>query len=51
MSYEDDCIGIKLPKKAYAAIEKAVTKLFLELNIGTYPIDPFEIIRKKGYAV
>ncbi len=51
MSYEDEFIDIKLPKKAYAKIEIAVTKLFLELNIGTYPIDPFEIIRRKGYIL
>jgi hypothetical protein len=51
MSYEDDLTDIKLPKKVYAKIEIAVTKLFLELNIGTYPIDPLEIIKRKGYIL
>lgn len=51
MSCEEDITDIKLTKKVYAMIEKAVTMLFLELNIGTYPIDPFEIIKKKGYVL
>ncbi len=51
MSYDEDLTDIKLPKKVYAKIEMAVTKLFLELSIGTYPIDPFEIIKRKGYIL
>ena len=51
MSYEDDLTDIKLPKKAYAKIEIAVTKLFFELSIGTYPIDPFDITNRKGYVL
>ena len=51
MSYEEELTDIKLPKKVYTMIEKAVTKLFLELNIGKYPIDPFEIIIRKGYVL
>ena len=51
MSYEDELTDIKLPKKAYTMIEIAVTNLFLELGIGKYPINPFEIIRKKGYVL
>ena len=51
MNYKDDLIDIKLPKKAYAKIEIAVTKLFVELNIGKYPIDPFEISKRKGYIL
>lgn len=51
MNYEDELIAIKLPKKAYAKIEMAVAKLFVELRIGSYPINPFEIIRRKGYVL
>ncbi|MBP5417508.1 MAG: ImmA/IrrE family metallo-endopeptidase [Clostridiales bacterium] len=51
MSYEEEYTDIKLPKKAYDKIVIAVTKLFVELGIGTYPIDPFEIIKRKGYIL
>lgn len=51
MSYKCEFIDIRLPKKTYDMIEKAVTSLFLKLKICKYPIDPFEIIRKLGYVL
>ena len=51
MIYENELLDIKLPKKVYAQIETAVTNLFVELGIGEYPIDPVDIIRRKGYIL
>lgn len=42
---------IKLPKKAYEKIKRAVVELFKELDINAIPIDPFEIARQKGYIL
>ena len=49
--FDNDYIEIKLPKKIYTEIENAVVKLFISLKIATYPIDPFDIIRKLGFVL
>ena len=35
----------------YDRIESAVVDLYVELNINKFPIDPFDIARKKGYTL
>ena len=41
----------KIPSWKYAEIEKKVVDLYIEQNIHTLPIDPFEIIKKRGYIL
>lgn len=41
----------KIPSWKYAEIEKKVVDLYSELGIHNFPIDPFEIIKKKGYIL
>lgn len=50
-NYDNDYVDIKLPKKLYTIIETAVTNLFIKLKICSYPIDPFDIIRKLGFVL
>ena len=49
--YNDEYVDIKLPKKVYTIIETAVSDLFIKLQISSYPIDPFDIIRKLGFIL
>ena len=49
--HDSDYIEIKLPKKVYTKIENTVVDLFIRLKICSYPIDPFDIIRKMGYVL
>ncbi|PWJ71124.1 uncharacterized protein DUF955 [Ruminococcaceae bacterium R-25] len=44
-------VDIKLPKKVYEKMERVVVKLFIDLGIDTYPIDPINIIKKLGYVL
>ncbi|MBQ8433196.1 MAG: ImmA/IrrE family metallo-endopeptidase [Clostridia bacterium] len=39
----------KLPHWLYEKIERKVVDLYIELGIQEIPVDPFEIIRKRGY--
>ena len=39
----------KIPSWKYEDIERRVTKLYEEQSINRLPIDPFEIIKKRGY--
>lgn len=50
-NYDSDYVDIKLPKKVYTKIETVVVELFIKLKIGTYPIDPFDIIQKLGFVL
>ena len=50
MTNEDHC-AVKLPKKVYSMIEKAVSDLYQELEIAESPIRPFDIAAQKGYVV
>lgn len=47
---ESTC-DIKIPPWKYKDIEKSVVKLYVEQNINRLPIDPFEIIKKRGYIL
>lgn len=40
---------IKIPSWRYEEIEKKVVDLYIEQSITKIPIDPFEIINKRGY--
>ena len=42
---------VKIPAWKYTEIEKDVVRLYKELHINTLPLDPFEIIKKKGYKL
>lgn len=48
---DEDLRMIKLPQKTYEFIELSVASLFSELEITKYPIDPFDIIGRKGYVL
>lgn len=51
MNYKDELQCIRIPKKVYDKIEAAVVGLFVELNISSFPIDPFDIVKRKGYIL
>lgn len=42
---------IKIPSNQYKRIEKKVVDLYIEQGINHFPIDPFVIIRKRGYEL
>lgn len=42
---------LKLPKKMYDRIESKVVELYVELHICKIPIDPFDIIQRKGFIL
>lgn len=48
MSDELSC-GVKILAWQYEEIEKLVVKLYKEQNIRSVPIDPFEIVKNRGY--
>ena len=41
----------KIPPWKYAEIERKVVELYVEQSIHKLPIDPFEIIKKRGYIL
>ena len=41
----------KIPSWLYAKIERKVVDLYIEQGITEIPIDPFEIIKKRGYIL
>ena len=41
----------KIPAWLYAEIESKVVDLYIEQNICKIPIDPFEVIEKRGYLL
>ena len=41
----------KIPPWKYAEIERKVVDLYIEQDIHKLPIDPFEIIKKRGYIL
>lgn len=43
--------SIKIPAWKYKEVEVLVAKLYKELQIKTLPIDPFEIIKNRGYKL
>lgn len=51
MIIENDYLGIRLPARIYDQIEEAVVDLYRELDIFEFPIDPFDIAKRKGYIV
>lgn len=44
-------IGAKIPPGKYEEIERRVLDLYVEQNIHSFPIDPFEIIKNRGYLL
>lgn len=49
-----DCIhtnASKIPKWKYEEIEKKVVDLYIEQQIHKLPIDPFAIIKTRGYIM
>lgn len=48
---EERCANESLPRSIYEKIEISVVELFRELLINEFPIDPFDIVRKKGWAL
>lgn len=49
---DDDCKGeIKMPSWLYEKIERKVVALYVEQGIGSLPIDPFAIIKNRGYLL
>lgn len=44
-------IGVKLPSGKYEEIERSVVDLYVEQNIHNIPIDPFSIIKNRGYVL
>lgn len=48
----DECtFATKIPPWKYAEIEKKVVELYIEQGIHSFPIDPFEIIKQRGYIL
>ena len=45
---ETDTRPIKLPNRIYDMIESKVADLYSQLKITKFPINPFEIVKKKG---
>lgn len=43
--------GVKIPLEKYSEIERRVVDLYVEQNINKLPIDPFEIIKNRGYLL
>ncbi len=41
----------KIPKWKYDEIEQKVVNLYIEQNIRKFPVDPFEIIKNRGYIL
>lgn len=48
---EERCENESLPRSIYEKIENAVVELFKELGVNEFPIDPFDIAKKKGVRV
>ena len=51
MSSENDLRKIVLPKRVFTMIEQKVVDLYVELSIGTFPVDPLCILSKVGYVL
>lgn len=49
---DDEMIsGVKIPPSIYEEIEKCVVDLYVEQDIHNIPIDPFSIIKNRGYVL
>lgn len=48
---DENTFAIKIPAWKYAEIEKKVVELYIKQKVCSFPIDPFEIIRVKGYRL
>lgn len=48
---ENEYTSIKIPKKVYDDIERAVVLLYKELRVKNFPIDPWQIAKEKGFCV
>ena len=48
---QKDEVLMKIPAWKYTEVEVLVAKLYKELQIKSLPIDPFEIIKKRGYEL
>lgn len=42
---------VKIPAWKYTEIEKKVAFLYREMHINTLPLDPFDVIKQKGYKL
>lgn len=43
--------GVKIPTWKYTKIERAVVDLYIKQDVHSLPIEPFSIIKNKGYAL
>ena len=48
---DERTFATKIPPWKYAEIEKKVVELYIEQGIHSFPIDPFEIIKRRGYIL
>ena len=44
-------VAVKIPPWKYAEIEEKVVELYVEQGIHSLPIDPFAIIKQRGYVM
>ena len=51
MTGNESTPGAKIPPWKYEEIERRVVKLYEEQHINKFPIDPFEIVKKRGYML
>lgn len=48
---DEHTLATKIPPWKYTEIEKKVLRLYVEQGIRSFPINPFEIIKQRGYIL
>ena len=51
MTEQENVLSTRIPSWKFVEIEKKVVSLYTEQKIRRVPINPFEIIKKRGYIL